>query len=106
MRDLHRRDVICGGLKLLTAIAVLPLAAVPRARAATSCVNPDSEALRDSLHYTDTAADPAKACKACGFFTAEEQAAGKERASACGNCMIFTGPVSATGHCDSWSMKS
>jgi hypothetical protein len=110
MRELHRRELICRGLKLLTAVAALPLA-TQRASAATSCVEADSQPLRESLHYIDIAPDAAKSCNGCGFFTAEErkpaeeQKPAAERKPACGNCMIFSGPVNATGHCDSWSMK-
>lgn len=103
MRDLHRREFFFRGLQVLTVVAALPLA-VSRADAATSCTNPDSESLRESLHYTDVAAEPAKACKGCGYFTADEKPP-EEGKPACGNCMIFSGPVNATGHCDSWSMK-
>src|SRR4051812_22924110 len=107
MRELHRREILCRGLKLLTAAAALPLAA-SRVSAATSCTNPDSQPLRESLHYTDVSSDAAKACNACGFFTADEAkpADDKSPKPACGNCMIFSGPVNATGHCDSWSAKS
>jgi hypothetical protein len=112
MRNPQRREILCRGLKLLGAVAALPLA-VPRASAAAaSCVEPDSQPLRESLHYADVAPDAAKACTACGFFTAEERQPAEEqkpadqRKPACGNCMIFSGPVNATGHCDSWSMKS
>ena len=103
MRELHRREVICRGLKLLTAVAALPLAA----SAAASCTNPDSQSLRESLHYADVSSEASKACTACGFFTSEESKPADEKnpKPACGNCMIFSGPVSATGHCDSWSAK-
>lgn len=97
MGKLPRRDVILRGVQLASAFALLPLAAV-RAKAAESCVDPSSESLRESMHYADPAPNPAEACSACGFFTAE----GK---SACGNCVIMSGPVSAHGHCDSWSAK-
>lgn len=107
MRNPHRRELLCRGLKLLTAAAALPLA-VPRvsAAAAASCTQPDSQPLRESLHYADVAQDAAQACAACGFFTAEEGKPADGKKPACGNCMIFSGPVNATGHCDSWSMKS
>jgi hypothetical protein len=105
MRNSDRREVLRHGLKLLTAVAALPLT-VPRASAAASCTQPDSQPLRESLHYSDVAQDAAKACVACGFFTAEERKASEEQKPACGSCMIFGGPVNATGHCDSWSMKS
>ena len=96
--DLHRRDLIRRGLLVLWATTTLPLVA-RQARAADSCVNPASESLRKSLHYAEKAADPAQPCKACGFFAPQDDK------PACGNCMIMSGPVDATGHCDSWSAK-
>ena len=111
MRNPHRREILCRGLELLTAVAALPIA-VSRASAATSCVEADSQPLRESLHYTDMAPEAAKACAACAYFTGEERKAAEgpkppadERKPLCGQCMIFSGPVNATGHCDSWSMK-
>jgi high potential iron-sulfur protein len=98
VHELHRRDLLRRGLQLLSAAIALPLA-MRQARGADSCVAPASESLRSSLHYTDKAPDPAQACKACAFFASQE---GKP---ACGNCMLMSGPVDATGHCDSWSAK-
>ena len=97
MDKLGRRVVLRRGVQLLAAVLLLPLVA-GRARAAKSCVDPSSESLRESLHYTDMTPDPAEPCKACGFFTGEAN-------SNCGPCMIMSGPVHANGHCDSWSAK-
>src|SRR5262245_42094146 len=72
MRDLHRRKIICHGLQLLTAAAALPLVASRASAAAASCTEPESQPLRESLHYMDVAQEPAKACHACGFFTPQE----------------------------------
>ena len=72
--------------------------ALPRAgRVAEACVEPGSESLRDSLNYVSTTADPSAACARCAFFTAGTAGGG------CGNCQILSGPVDATGHCDSFS---
>jgi hypothetical protein len=68
------------------------------ARAASACVQPESEALRASLNYVVTAADPAASCARCAFFTADAGNGG-----GCGGCQILSGPVDATGHCDSFS---
>ena len=70
------------------------------ARATGSCVQPESEALRASVNYVDKAADPALACAHCAFFTADPAGGG------CGSCQILSGPVDATGHCDSFSPPS
>ncbi len=75
----------------------LGVATLSFARTAGACVNPDSESLRASLNYVGTAADPAAACAHCAFFTADP-AGGN-----CGTCQMLSGPVDATGHCDSFS---
>ena len=90
------RRLLIGALPL--GISGLTLARV--ARAAGSCVQPDSEALRASVNYVQASPDPTTACARCAFFTAD--AAG----GACGNSQILSGPVDATGHCDSFSAPS
>jgi hypothetical protein len=82
------------GVQFVSAFSLLPLVA-----RASSCVEPSSESLRDSMHYIDPSADSAKQCKDCGFFTAEKE-------STCGQCVIMSGPVNAPAYCDSWSEKS
>ena len=93
MAGMTRRRLLIGALPL--GISGLALARV--ARAAGSCVQPESEALRASVNFVDSAPDPATACARCAFYTGD--AAG----GACGNCQILSGPVDATGHCDSFS---
>ncbi|HEY4368942.1 MAG TPA: high-potential iron-sulfur protein [Steroidobacteraceae bacterium] len=89
--------MILRAVQLVSAIAVLPAVAA-RAAAAESCVDPSSEALRESLNYKAHTPDAAQPCHGCGFFTADK--------ASCGNCTIMSGPVDADGHCDSWSAKS
>ncbi len=98
MHDPSRRLILRRALRLTTALAVTPrlTAAAP----AASCVDPQSESLRSSLHYASPSPVPDQNCGACGFFTRNEAQAG------CGNCVIMSGPVDATGHCDSWSARS
>lgn len=96
MTRLSRRQLLLGTLPL----GVAGLALARSARAADACVQPDSEALRASLNYVGTAADPAASCAHCAFFTAD--AAG----GACGACRILGGGVDAAGHCDSFSPPS
>lgn len=93
MGKLLRREVILRGVRMVSALSLLPLTV----KAAEQCVEPSSESLRESLHYQDPGADPAKHCKDCGFFSLEQ--------APCGNCQIMSGPVSANAHCDSWSQK-
>ena len=63
-------------------------------------VDPGSASLRESLNYVDPAPDAKQQCGACGFFSAEGAA------QSCGECQIMSGPVSRTGHCESWGAKS
>lgn len=96
MNNSARRVFIQQALKLLPVISVAPL--VLPARGAESCTDPSSESLRASLHYQPLSSDPKKSCNQCGFFTPADK-------SSCGQCMIMSGPVDASGHCDSWSAK-
>jgi High potential iron-sulfur protein len=92
-----RREVILHCVRVVSTACLLPAAL--RARAAEqTCVDPASASLRESLNYVDPAPDAATQCGACGFFTGE----GKQ---SCGECMIMSGPVSRTAHCDSWGAK-
>ena len=93
-----RREVLLRGVSFVSAVSLLPLAG--RAQSAEpACVRVDSEPLRESLSYADPSPDPAISCRNCGFFTAKG-------AAGCGDCMIMSGPVNATAHCESWSKRS
>ena len=97
MPDSSRRLLLRRALQLTTALAAAPVL-VRAAKAADSCVDPQSESLRASLHYASVSPVAGQNCGACGFFTAAQ--------GGCGNCVIMSGPVDGTGHCDSWSAKS
>lgn len=97
MPDSSRRLLLRRALQLTTALAAAPVL-VRVAGAADSCVDPQSESLRTSLHYATVAPVAGQNCGVCGFFTAAQ--------GGCGTCVIMSGPVDATGHCDSWSAKS
>lgn len=92
----HRREML---LSAIGAISTLPLLVISKGvRAANmACVEPASESLRDSLSYMDPGPDSAQRCGGCDFF---------DNSGTCGHCQIMSGPVSATGHCDSWAAKS
>jgi len=95
-----RRALLAHGLKL--PLGGFLLAATAAHAADKACVDMErldegQKSIRESLKYTDTAPDPKTTCATCGFF--EPTSAG------CGNCMIFSGPVAATAHCESWSAK-
>jgi hypothetical protein len=85
---------------LLQKAAVL-LGVVTTSRAlAASCVAPDEAngGLRKSLNYTESSPNPAQRCSGCSFFS--------DPKGDCGRCMIFGGPTSVNGHCDSWAARS
>jgi hypothetical protein len=91
--------MMCGGAGVLLAVA-LPAAG---ASAESVCYDPDElsdgeQGMRQSLTYTNTAADQGKACRACTYFNASGKAG-------CGECLILNGSVAAGGHCDSWTAK-
>ncbi len=99
MHEPTRRLLLRRALQLSLGVALLPRT-VSTARAAQSCVDPQSESLRASLHYASVSAVANQSCSGCGFFTPDTAKAG------CGNCVIMSGPVDQTGRCDSWSARS
>ena len=99
MDDPSRRVLLRQALQLTTALVAMPRIAGAAASTA-SCVDPQSESLRGSLHYASPSPVANQPCAGCGFFTASDTKSG------CGNCVMMSGPVDATGHCDSWSPRS
>jgi hypothetical protein len=99
MKNLPRRVILRRAVQITTAFVVAPHL-IRSARAADSCVDPASESLRSSLHYSSATPNASQPCNACGFFT------GDQSKPACGNCMIMGGPVDNKGHCDSWAARS
>ena len=99
MHEPSRRLLLRRALQLAVGVASLPRL-VGTAGAAQSCVDPQSESLRASLHYANPSTVENQSCSGCGFFTADTSHAG------CGNCVIMSGPVDQTGHCDAWSARS
>ena len=94
-----------GRRKFLACGLAFPLAALSTAAARGQCVDPDelsdgAQGMRDSLEYTDAAPDPARTCSGCAYF---KPAKAKD---ACGPCEVLASPVSANGHCDSWTQRS
>jgi uncharacterized paraquat-inducible protein A len=82
----------------------MPAAAMLAASARAACVDPDElsdavQGMRDSLSYTDAAADAQRACRGCTYFKPAKPS------DACGHCEVLGGPVSARGHCDSWTKQ-
>jgi hypothetical protein len=92
----HRRAFLALGLQLPVAIVV--------GKASAECVDLDDlsdsiASMRESLDYTDTAPDPQQACKGCEYFRPAQPG------DSCGHCAVLTSPVSATGHCVSWTKR-
>jgi High potential iron-sulfur protein len=111
MRELNRRSFFRLGLVVSAGVAAgTQLVACSGGKtdsaAASACAGPDQlspsdMSLRESNHYVEASADPAKACTACSFFTPATDG------GSCGTCQIFTGgPANAQGSCDSWSAKA
>lgn len=98
MQKTTRRDAVIHCMRIVSAACLLPAAMRVRA-AEQKCVEPGSASLRESLNYVDPAPDAKQQCGTCGFFAADEAK------PSCGQCMIMSGAVSPTAHCESWSAK-
>lgn len=97
MAGFDRRKFIVKGLQASALIC-----AGVSARAA--CVDPDElsssvQSMLESLEYTDVSSDANEACKGCSFFKPVKAG------DACAHCEVLTSPVSATGHCVSWTKR-
>jgi hypothetical protein len=99
MANISRRWILRRALQATAAVTLLP-SAVRAADATHSCVDAQSESLRGSLHYASVSTVANQSCSGCGFFTPASDKSG------CGNCVMMSGPVDATGRCDSWSARS
>jgi hypothetical protein len=99
MATLTRRKLIGSGLQLLAVGPALRAGTAAAETCSNANASADAKSLRTSLHYVDSAADATKSCKGCAFYNATKDS------SMCGYCMILDGPVSPSGHCDSWNMK-
>lgn len=99
MHEPSRRLLLRRALQFTLGVATMPRL-LSAAAAAESCVDPQSESLRASLHYASVSAVANQSCSGCGFFTGDSARPG------CGSCVIMSGPVDATGRCDSWSARS
>jgi len=70
-----------------------------------SCANPETLdesqlGLRHSLAYTDSSTTRDRSCSNCAYFSATASN------PSCGSCELFNGPVSAAGHCSSWTAST
>ncbi len=99
MHEPSRRLLLRRALQLTLGVASMPRL-LTAAAAAESCVDPQSESLRASLHYASVSTVANQSCSGCGFFTGDAARPG------CGSCVMMSGPVDATGRCDSWSQRS
>lgn len=96
MSFIDRRRFLRCGLQLSAA-------AVLADTASAACVDPEELSdsvigMRESLDYTDAGADANAVCRGCSFFNPDQDA--------CGYCEVLRGPVSATGHCVSWTKRA
>lgn len=98
MPILDRRKFIVRGLQASGLLCVA-------GSAHAACVDPDElsgslQSMRESLEYTDTAADPKQSCSGCSYFKPAKAG------DSCAQCEVLTSPVSAKGHCVSWTRRS
>lgn len=98
MSCIDRRRFLGWGLQL-------PAAALLADTALAACVDPEELSdsvigMRESLDYTDASADANAVCRGCSFFKPQNPG------DACGYCEVLQGPVSATGHCVSWTKRA
>ncbi len=96
-----------GGVAVgLAAVAPTILAACGKEEEGLNCASPpgmtpDERAKRGQFNYLEAAADPARKCSACTFFSAGAQAT-----NACGPCTLGLGAVNPNGTCDSFAPRT
>lgn len=98
MSSMNRRKFLTWGLQV-------PASVVLADAALGACVDPNDLSdsvvgMRESLDYTDTSADAKTVCGGCNFFKP------KKPGDSCGYCEVLQSPVSATGHCVSWTKRA
>ncbi|MEJ5978869.1 hypothetical protein WG901_19605 [Novosphingobium sp. PS1R-30] len=85
------------------AATAVPLAALGASSAwAAACYDSATLPLsqknrRRSIGYMEAAADPARRCAGCAFFTAAEEG--------CGNCLMLNATVNAGASCGSFAPR-
>lgn len=105
-KTIGRRGALKRALTVLGAAAVAPAlfsACGGEESGALSCsdtsgLTPAQVTLRETQHYLDTSADPAKKCTDCNFFTAGQ-------AAQCGTCTVIQGPIHPDGTCNLWAAR-
>jgi hypothetical protein len=100
MGSISRRKLLVSTVQL-TVGGALASAVAGKANAA-ACVDVKSldageQATRNELHWMAATTNAAQPCTNCGFFMSTS--------ADCGTCMIFNGPTTPNGHCDSWAAK-
>jgi len=99
-RRLGRREMMRRSLVVLAAAPAV--AAIGCGGGALTCepgsLSQEQTAMRQALHYVDTAADPARHCSACALYTGNE--------AACGTCSVVGGAIHPQGTCDSFVARS
>ena len=108
-QKLSRRELLAGFAKVCSTGATLvamtgcskprSLDATDQAEACvdTGSLSPAEVGLRDSLGYVPVSKTPPQLCGGCAFFEPGERN--------CGTCQLLHGPVSAGGHCRSFSER-
>jgi hypothetical protein len=94
-----------GRRRFLVCSLTLPAAVFVASTATGQCVDPDelsdsAQGMRETVEYTDESPDPKRICNGCAYFKPVKADA------ACAHCEVLGSPVSAKGHCESWTKRS
>lgn len=91
---LPRRDLLAGSVFL----SLIGLAGCKRDTCPSEPLSAEELKLRETLKYSDHAADPRKVCSGCQQFLPKPDAD-------CGRCKLFKGPIHPAGSCLAFASK-
>ncbi|GFE85248.1 high-potential iron-sulfur protein [Steroidobacter agaridevorans] len=95
----------CGRRKFITVGLRASVWVLAGSSVRAACVDPDElsssvQSMRESLEYTEMAAEANESCRHCSFFKLGNPE------QACAPCEVLASAVSAAGHCMSWTKRS
>lgn len=93
-----RREVLRHALVVLAAAPVLGACGSGELHCTDGSLTPAQLAIRSTLHYTETAADPARRCQGCILYAGSP--------TACGTCTAVPGSIHPGGSCDSFVART
>ena len=103
MGSISRRKLLVQTVQLSIGGALATAVAGKAGAADAACVDvkkmdAGDQSTRNELHWVAMTTNPEQPCTKCGFYMSTS--------ADCGSCMIFNGPTTPNGHCDSWAAKS